>query len=162
MLVSASLSLLQTKHVNLVAFFSPPGQPNETSVSLSYVQWAQQLVEARWVPAYDPELAHRANIPSAGQDSSCPTFCTMSVRYVAVVEGNAENLNEEKVLMDAKHVRFFSHWARLRSLPQRGLNLLGAGSDRYPSVDWTLGETGSCQSQPCSWSLKEQCMPSSF
>ena len=47
----------------------------------------------------------------------------MSVRYVAVVEGNAENLNEEKVLMDAKHVRFFSHWARLRSLPQRGLNL---------------------------------------
>ena len=25
--------------------------------------------------------------------------------------------------MDVKHVRFFSHWARLRQLPQRGLNL---------------------------------------
>ena len=47
-------------------FFSPPGQPNEISVSPSHVQWAQQLVEARWVPAYDPELAH-----SAGQDSRC-------------------------------------------------------------------------------------------
>ena len=26
-----------------------------------------------------------------------------------VVEGNDEDLNEEKLLMDAKHVRFFSH-----------------------------------------------------
>ena len=59
----------------------------------------------------------------------------LKVRYGApVVEGNAENLNMEKVLMDAKHVRFFSHWARLRPLPQRGLNL-GRGSDLYPSVD---------------------------
>ena len=117
--------------------------------------------------------------------SSCLACCTMntickrrphppSCRYVApVVEGNAENLNEEKVLMDAQHVKFFSHWARLRSLHQRGLNLLGAaptvtpawtepfgrGSDRYPSVDWTLGETESFQSQPCSRSLKEQCQP---
>ena len=69
-------------------------------------------------------------------------------RYVApVVENNAENLNEEKVLMNAKHVRFFSHRAWLRPLPQRGLNLR-RGSDRYPNVDWTLGDTGSCQSQP--------------
>ena len=45
-------------------------------------------------------------------------------KYVAlVVEGNAEDPNKEKVLMDAKHVRFFSHWARLRPLLQRGLNL---------------------------------------
>ena len=35
-------------------FFSPPGQPNETSVSLGHVQ-AQPLAEARWAPAYDPE-----------------------------------------------------------------------------------------------------------
>ena len=61
-------------------FFSPPSQPNETSMSLGYVQRAQQLVETRWVPAYDPELGHRANTPSAGQDSRCPTFYTISVR----------------------------------------------------------------------------------
>ena len=60
-------------------FFSLPKQPNKTSMSLSHVQWAQQHVEARWVPAYDPELAHRANTPSAGQDSRCPTFYTISV-----------------------------------------------------------------------------------
>ena len=41
------------------------------------------------------------------------------------VEGNAENLNKKKVLINAKHVRFFSHWARLRPLP---------------SVDKPLGE----------------------
>ena len=68
--------------------------------------------------------------------------------------------------MDTKHVRFFSHWARLRPLPQRGLyfwarlrlspqrglNLwarvrplpqrglyLWARHDRYPSVDCTSG-----------------------
>ena len=28
-------------------FFSPLEQPNETSMSLGYVQWAQQLEEAR-------------------------------------------------------------------------------------------------------------------
>ena len=45
-------------------------------------------------------------------------------RYVVpVVEGNAENLNKKKVLINAKHVRFFSHWARPRPLPQRGMNL---------------------------------------
>ena len=79
---------------------------------------------------------------------------------------------EDKALMDAKQVRFFSHWARLRPLPQCGLNLwarlrplpqrglnLGRGYDLFPSVEWTLGETGSCQGQPCSQSLKEQCQP---
>ena len=108
-------------------FFSPPGQPNETSV----VSKPRAVGSAArgGSGGYQPTILswpHRANTPSAGQDSRCPTFYTISVRYVApVVKGNAENLNEEKVLMDAKHVRFFSHWARLRS----SVDVLG------PSVD---------------------------
>ena len=63
MLASASLSLLQTKHVNLVAFFSPPRAAQRNFCVSELRAVAQQLVEARWVPAYDPELAYRANIP---------------------------------------------------------------------------------------------------
>ena len=58
------------------------------------------------------------------------------MRYVApVVEGNGESLNEEKVLMDAKHVRFFSYWARLRPSPPARTEPFGRGSDRHPSAD---------------------------
>ena len=40
---------------------------------------------------------------------------------VPAVEGNAENLN--KILISAKHVRFFSHWRGYDRYPQCGMNL---------------------------------------
>ena len=43
-------------------------------------------------------------------------------------------------------------WARLRPSP-RGCTF-GRGLRPLPQIDWTLGETGSCQNQPCSRSLK--------
>ena len=46
-----------------------------------------------------------------------------SENVAPVVENGAENLTEEKVLVEAKLKRFFSYWARLRPLPQCGLDL---------------------------------------
>ena len=43
------------------------------------------------------------------------TACHCLGYVVPVVQGHAENLNQ--ILMNAKHVRFFSHWARPRPLP---------------------------------------------
>ena len=45
--------------------FLAPGQPNESSLSLGHVQYSQQFVEARRVPAY---------VPEAGPQGKC-TLC---------------------------------------------------------------------------------------
>ena len=104
--------------------------------------WYLERVAHQPASGYQPTILNgpQGKYTLCWQDSRCPTFCTISMRYVApVVEGNGESLNEEKVLMDAKHVRFFSYWARLRPSPQRGLNLLGAAPTVTPARTEPLG-----------------------